>query len=87
MRITVEQEGKTPIVDRRTIWAPVAGDAVRAGAIVVWIQPPPSPVLAARPLEVEALSADAAQIEPVVFTTLVVSPDDTVEAWAEVTAR
>ncbi len=58
LRVTVEEEGKTRILNRYVVSAPVAGyaervplkvgDGIEAGEVLVWIQPPPAPVLDSR---------------------------------------
>ncbi len=55
LRITVEEEGKTRVLNRYMVSAPVAGyaervplkvgDVVAAGQVLDWIEPPPAPVL------------------------------------------
>ncbi len=58
LRVTVDEEGKTRVLDRYVVSAPVAGyaervrlkvgDAVTDGQIVCWLQPPRSAVLDTR---------------------------------------
>lgn len=58
LRITIEEEGKTRVVNRYIVSAPVAGyaerialkvgDPVTAGQIVCWLRPPLAPVLDTR---------------------------------------
>ena len=55
LRVTVEEEGKTRVIDRYLISAPVAGyarrieldvgDAISQGQVLAWIEPLPSEVL------------------------------------------
>jgi HlyD family secretion protein len=71
LRITVEEEGKTRIVNRYVVSAPVTGyaerirlkvgDPVAAGQVVCWIAPPPAPVLDARSRAEQEARVEAAE--------------------------